>query len=76
MVINDEISKEVKGNKDILSLTVYRFNNYSVKIEDDLDENELVMKIAENIKSRYKFFKVARKDNTKADVFMIDGQFG
>jgi hypothetical protein len=34
------------------------------------------MKIAENIKSRYKFFKVARKDNTKADVFMIDGQFG
>ena len=76
MVINDEISKEVKGNKDILSLTVYRFNNYTVKIEDELDENELVMKIAENIKSRYKFFKVARKDNVKADVFMIDCQIG
>ena len=76
MVINDEISKEIKGNKDILSLTVYRFNNYTVKIEDDLDENELVMKIAENIKSRYKFFKVARKDNVKADVFMIDCQIG
>ena len=72
MVINDEITKEINGHKDILAINIYRFNNLTVGIDEELNEDELVLKIAEEIKSRYSFFKVAQKDNKHADVFMSE----
>ena len=72
MTINDEISKEIKGHKDILAINIYRFNDMTIPIDADINEDEMILKIATELKSRYKFFKVAQKDNKNADVFLAE----
>ena len=72
MVINDEISKEIKGHKDILAINIYRFNAEEIDIEDEIDIDKMALKIAEQLKSRYSFFKVALPGNKKAGVYMIE----
>lgn len=72
MVINDEVSKEIKGNIDILAINIYRFNDMTIPLDQDLNEDELILKIATELKTRYKFFKVAQKDNKTANIFMAE----
>lgn len=72
MVINDEVSKEIKGHKDILAINIYRFNGVTIPVDADIDEDEMILKIATELKSRYKFFKVAQKDNKNSDVFLAE----
>jgi len=72
MLINDEVSKDIFGNKDVISMNVYRFNNVELDLEEEIDEDKLIQIIAEAVKSRYKFVKVNNIDNTKANVFLLE----
>lgn len=75
MTLNDEISKELSGHPDILAINIYRFNTLEIGIDDEIDTDMLALKIAEEIKSRYTFYKVALPGNEKANVFMLEANF-
>lgn len=75
MVLNDEISKELSGHPDILAINIYRFNKIEIGIDEEIDVDAIALKIAEEIKSRYTFYKVALPDNKKANVFMLEANF-
>lgn len=75
MTLNDEISKELSGHPDILAINIYRFNTLEIGIDEEIDTDMLALKIAEEIKSRYTFYKVALPGNEKANVFMLEANF-
>ena len=75
MTLNDEISKELSGHPDILAINIYRFNALEIGINEEIDTDMLALKIAEEIKSRYTFYKVALPGNEKANVFMLEANF-
>ena len=75
MVLNDEISKELSGHPDILAINIYRFNKVEIGIDEEIDVDTMALKIAEELKSRYTFYKVALPDNKKANVFMLEANF-
>lgn len=75
MTLNDEISKELSGHPDILAINIYRFNTLEIGIDEEIDTDLLALKIAEEIKSRYTFYKVALPGNEKANVFMLEANF-
>ena len=75
MTLNDEISKELSGHPDILAINIYRFNTLEIGINEEIDTDLLALKIAEEIKSRYTFYKVALPGNEKANIFMLEANF-
>ena len=72
MVVNDEITKEIKGQADIMAINIYRLNECEVGIDEEIDVEAMALKIAEEIKTRFRFYKVALPDNKKAQVFMLE----
>ena len=72
MTIRDEVSKEIQGHKDVITMNVFRFNGLEIDINEELNEEDLEIKLAEYVKTRYKFFKINNRENDKANIFLLE----